>query len=221
MTARSSTAHTFSATPDVSTPFPDVPLSERFFTGPRGGRLNFLRDSLLAEALHGVTSARAIIFDPDNPNLVVMRRGKNGRYGPLGGAMLLAEHPALCVIRESKQEGRLASLPDMRFISVLVHEGEGLWLGRQAWDSWGYSTRGRVLHGNKIWVAQIRTAIFAAPLAEGFRERHVENRNVRLIDLSDTRQLDKVRPMFRHLMGLWMAKHERPGSIPALIRYTR
>lgn len=92
---------------------PEIPLHERSFTGPRGELLPFLRDSLLTNTLHGVTASRVIVFDPEEPAKVVMRMGKNGRYGPLGGQLEPGENPARCAVRECRQEGRLARVPDL------------------------------------------------------------------------------------------------------------
>lgn len=198
-----------------------TPLAQRAFTGPRGGEISYLKDELLRRALHGVTSARVILFDPEDPSRVVMRRGKNGRFGPLGGQLEPSQHPVHCVLAEVWQEGRIRRVPDLALLTVLLHENRGVWLGREAWESWGYSTRGYETTKGRVRVANLKTAIFAAPLTEAVRTRHIEDRTVTVLDLDDRGDRSKVRPLYQHLFELWRARQHGMREIPSLIRYTR
>ncbi|MBN8548020.1 MAG: NUDIX domain-containing protein [Deltaproteobacteria bacterium] len=211
---------TASVAPDLQVSPVELP-SARALTGPRGGLSGVPRDPELNAHLHGVTAARVILFNPDNPAEVVMRQGKSGAYGLIGGGLLVGEHPVLCALREGREESRVRSFPNLGFVSVLVHETKGIWLNRSVWESWGYSSQGRAVEGDSIRVANIRTAIFSAPLSEPFRERTVEGRSVRLLDVSSPECAEQIRPMFQHLLGLWADRLVNRSAIPPRIRYTR
>ncbi len=198
-----------------------TPLSDSkdlLLTGPRGGLRDVRKDPDLTVALQGVTSARTILYDPENPARVVLRQGKNGQFGPTGGVLELGEHPVECAVREAREESRVRQVPELRFLTVQICEGKGMWLSLEAWQSWGYDLRGRLISGNSVWVASIRTAVFFAPLTEPFGSRYVEGRTVQTVDLEANEINDLVRPMFRSLMHRWVERLSGHASIPPMMR---
>lgn len=178
-------------------------------------------DSELTAVLHGVTSARILLHHSDDPSRVVLRRTKRGFYGPTGGQLELGEHPVECAIRECREESRVRKIPELRFLTVVSFEGKGMWLSRGAWESWGYDLRGRHVKNGHVWVASIRTAVFSAPLAEPFRRRTVEGRDVDLVDLNKVELAQTIRPMYRDLLERWLARLQRQEELPQVLKISR
>jgi hypothetical protein len=125
-----------------------------------------------------------------------------------------------CAIRETREESRVAKFPDLNFVARLDHETRGAWVDLKKWEAWGYSTSGYQKRKGEIFIARVRTAIFCAPLSEGFRGRTVEGRSISLVDLSVPKAFEAIRPKFRHLLELWKERAQGRGQIPTVIRYT-